>query len=133
MISIDVSLMMVKSIFCQSCSKNLQKIDPKVPRKSVYNIKKRKEYKVHAEEVGKEMSRAKSISKAGEKFRRSCKQLPEFVCTCCHRMLFMKSVLVFDLNKYELNGPCVRVLEDHYKFKDDNKENEFYVKHVIGT
>ena len=114
-----------KEYICQSCSKNLQKIDPKVPRKSVYNIEKRKEYKVHAEEVGKEMSREKSISKAGEKFRRSCQQLPEFVCTCCHRMLFMKSVLVFDVNKYELNGPCVRVLEDHYRFKDDNKENEF--------
>ena len=114
-----------KEYICQNCSKNLQKKDPKVPRKSAYNIEMRKKYTDHAEKVGKEMNRTKCIFKAGEKFKKSCRQLPEFICTSCHRMLFMKSVLVFDVNKYELNGPCLRVLDDHYRFKDDDKENEF--------
>ena len=79
----------------------------------------RKKYTDHAEKVGKEMNRKKCIFKAGEKFKKSCRQLPEFICTSCHRMLFMKSVSVFDVNKYEFNGPCLRVLDDHYRFKDE--------------
>ena len=71
------------------------------------------------------MNRTKCIFKAGEKFKKSCHQLLEFICTSYHRMLFMKSVLVFDVNKYELNAPCLRVLDDHYRFKDDDKGNEF--------
>ena len=61
-----------KEYICQNCSKNLQKKDPKVPRKSAYNIEMRKKYTDHAEKVGKEMSRTKCIFKAGEKFRKSC-------------------------------------------------------------
>ena len=114
-----------KENICQNCSKNLQKKNPKVPRKSAYNIEMRKKYTNHAEKVGKEMNRTKCLFKTGEKFKKSCQQLPEFICTSCHRMFFMKSVLVFDVNKYELNGPCLRVLDDHYRFKDDDKENEF--------
>ena len=110
---------------CQNCSKNLKKKVPKVPRKSAYNIEKMKKYSDHAEKVGKEMKTKKQILKAGEKFRHSCKQLPEFVCTCCHRMLFLKSMLVFDIEKYELDGHCVRVLDECYRFKDDDKGIEY--------
>ena len=62
------------------------------------------------------------VDKAGEKFRKKCKDLPEFVCTVCHRMLFERGCRKFDENRYSnLEGECRNVMEDRFRFKDEKK------------
>ncbi len=49
-----------------------------------------------------------TIDEASEKFQQSCKDLPEFVCTCCHRLLWRKSVVAFKESKYDFKCDVVK-------------------------
>ena len=60
------------------------------------------------------------IEKAGDKFQKSCKELPEWVCTVCHRMMFEKSGRTFNMNSYiNLQGQIRNVLDWRYRFRDE--------------
>ena len=77
-------------------------------------------------EVRKNKSKKHALlEKASAKFRKSCKEFPEFVCTCCHRMMFYRSVTKLNVEKYNLGGVCGRALSDRYRFKDNEKEDEY--------
>ena len=65
------------------------------------------------------------IEKAGEKFRESCKELPEFVCTVCHHMMFKNGFHEFHADSYKkLKGLCLNVLEEKYQFRDNSKVDD---------
>ena len=77
-------------------------------------------------EVRKNKSKKHALlEKASAKFRKSCKEFPEFVCTCCHRMMFYRSVTKLNVEKYNLGGVCGRALSNRYGFKDNEKEDEY--------
>ena len=40
----------------------------------------------------KNVKRRQLIESAGEKFTENARKIPDRVCTCCHRLLFEKSV-----------------------------------------
>ena len=52
-------------------------------------------------------------------------QIPDTVCTCCHRLLFKNSTKVFDRNKYRSDGICGRALSDTYRYKDKDANEEY--------
>jgi len=57
-----------------------------------------------------------SIEMATNNFRISAKEMPEFVCTCCHRLLFKQSVVEFKQEKYNLDYQVVSdALQQRYR------------------
>ena len=57
-------------------------------------------------------------AKAGVRFHEKCKEKPQFVCTCCHRMLFKKTVLKFKEEHYDFNSVIVRkAMSLYYRWK----------------
>ena len=50
---------------------------------------------------------ARSRNDPGTKFLQAIREKPEFVCTCCHRWLFRKTVMVYDEPKYDMSDPIV--------------------------
>ena len=92
---------------CKTCHKNLRLQDPKMPRYAVGRIKTR----------------------AADKFLKACDELPEFVCTSCHRLLFRKTVCVFSENKYDMNNEVVKkVLDAEYRYKAEHQNDEYICK-----
>ena len=45
---------------------------------------------------------------AAAKFIRLLLQKPEYVCTCCHRLLFKKTVKDFNIEEYKMTNPIVK-------------------------
>ena len=61
---------------------------------------------------------ARQNFKGGQKFLKSIREKPEFVCTCCHRWLFQQTVQPFDSSKYNFNNNIVkRALADVNRYK----------------
>ena len=61
--------------------------------------------------VGPMMPRAAVARKSegpGEEFLRAIREKPEFVCTCCHRWRFYRSVMRFDSSKYNFTKVAVQ-------------------------
>ena len=50
---------------------------------------------------------ARKLVDPGSRFLRAIREKPEFVCTCCHRMLFQRSVIRFDANRYNMVNEIV--------------------------
>ena len=101
-------------------------------RKTIeFEVKKEMKAKIKKEiHEGEKVSKKKSkrdilVDRAGAKFRASCKEFPEFVCTCCHRMLFLRSVKIFHEDKYNFGGVCGKALNERYRFKDEGKQHEY--------
>ena len=77
---------------CRECDESLDSWEnPKVPEKSVHQMSLK--FSTEIESMARKIIGNRKldqerilIEKAGEKFRQSCKELPEFVCTVCHRM-----------------------------------------------
>ena len=46
--------------------------------------------------------------KAGTNFLKSLQEMPQFVCTCCHRILFNKTIKPFSIREYYLNNDIVQ-------------------------
>ena len=67
-----------------------------------------------------------SIEQAGINFRRTLSDLPEFVCTCCHRLLWRRSVIKFDRSKYDMTSDVVKkcLAED---IMYETKPKEIYI------
>ena len=76
-------------------------------------------------EQNEEDHRRHLIERAGEKFKEMAKQIPDIVCTSCHRLLFKKSMKVFDRNKYRSDGICGGALSDTYRYKDKDTNEEY--------
>ena len=45
---------------------------------------------------------------AAAKFMKLLLEKPEYVCTCCHHLLFRKTVKKFNIEEYEMSNPIVR-------------------------
>ena len=51
--------------------------------------------------------------KAGTNFLKSLQEMPQFVCTCCHCMLFSKTVTPFNIREYDMNNDIVQKCLSH--------------------
>ena len=92
-----------KEYICKTFHNKLRRNDPKMPQKAVAKIK----------------------SRAADKFLKACECLPEFVCTCCHHLLFRKTVIVFVESNYYLSNDTVRralAMENRYKSQCHSNE-----------
>ena len=49
----------------------------------------------------------------GAKFLKALNQKPEYVCTCCHHMLFCKTVQLFHITDYDMNNDTVKACLSH--------------------
>ena len=47
------------------------------------------------------------IARAGANFLNTLQDMPEFICTICHHLLFQKSVRVFDVANYNISNAIV--------------------------
>ena len=50
---------------------------------------------------------------SGAKFLKALNQRPEYVCTCCHRMLFCKTAQQFHIKDYDMNNETVKACLSH--------------------
>ena len=50
---------------------------------------------------------------AGANFLKALNQRPEYVCTCCHHMLFHKSVQQFNVKEYDMSNETVKECLSH--------------------
>ncbi len=76
----------------------------------------------------RQKSKAKvlTIQEASVNFQKKCKDLPEFVCTVCHRLLWRRSVVVFKELNYNFDYDVVKrcfVPEN----RKETRPNEAYV------
>ena len=54
--------------------------------------------------------------KAGANFLKSLQEMPQFVCTCCHHILFHKTVKPFKNREHDMNNDTVqKCLFHHYR------------------
>ena len=47
--------------------------------------------------------------KAGASFLKSLQEMPQFVCTCCHCILFHKTVKPFQIREYDMNKKSAKM------------------------
>ena len=103
-----------ENYICISCDKTLQETsneNPVVP------------YHVHN----------KSITGAAN-FMKSLQQKPEYVCTCCHCLMFRNTVRLFNIEQYNITNDIVKkCLSYRYRMKifnsDASKPNSQYIQH----
>ena len=67
-------------------------------------------------------------------FMKSLQEKPEYVCTCCHCLLFKNTVKVFHVEKYDLTNSIVKkCLSYRYRIRifnnDDATQSSQYIKH----
>ena len=79
---------------CTSCDKRLQKTSNKNPALPCYG-----KYP-HA--------------LAGANFLKALNKRPEYVCTCCHHMLFHKTVQLFHTTQYDMSDETVKQCLSHW-------------------
>ena len=116
---------------CRECDECLDSWEnPKVPEKSIHkmSLKFSNEIESRARKIigNRQLDQERIlIEKAGEKFRENCKELPEFVCTVCHHMMFKNGFHEFHVDSYKkLKGLCLNVLEEKYRFRDNSKVDD---------
>ena len=64
--------------------------------------------------------------KARSAFIKKFKEFPEYICMCCHRMLFYRSVQIFHEEKYDFDNEDVReTLCDRFRYKSVDKDHEY--------
>ncbi len=49
-----------------------------------------------------------TILEAQDNFRKKCYELPEYICTCCHRLLWKQSVLPFKVENFNSDKEVVK-------------------------
>ena len=61
---------------------------------------------------------------SGANFMKSLQEKPEYVCTCCHHLLFKNTVKVFNVEKYDLTKSTVKkCLSYRYRMRIFNNDN----------
>ena len=84
---------------CKTCHSNLQHKNDKEPTVPKVMLSKGKD-------------------KAAQKFLAAIDKKPEYVCTCCHRWLFRKSVSVFKEKQFNFDNYVVaNALSEKYRYK----------------
>ena len=72
----------------------------------------------------------------GANFLKALNQRPEYVCTCCHRMLFCKTVQLFHMEDYDISNETVKAsLLQRYVMKlhkHTPDENDDMTTHISG-
>ena len=54
--------------------------------------------------------------KVSANFLKSLQEMPQFMCTCCHHILFHKTVKPFKIGEYDMkNGIVQKCLSHHYR------------------
>ena len=54
--------------------------------------------------------------KAGTNFLKSLQEMPQFVYTCCHHILFHKTIKPINIGEYDMNNDIVqKCLSHHYR------------------
>ena len=71
---------------------------------------------------------------SGANFMKSLQEKPEYVCTCCHHVLFKNTVKVFNVEKYDLTNSIVKkCLSYRYRMRifnnDDARQTSQYIQH----
>ena len=71
---------------------------------------------------------------SGANFMKSLQEKPEYVCTCCHHLLFKNTVKVFNVEKYDLTNSTVKKCLSHrYRMRifnnDDATQSSQYIQH----
>ena len=71
---------------------------------------------------------------AAANFLKTLQEKPEYVCTCCHQMLFCKTVQSFNITDYNMKNNIVRkCLSFQYRMKiqryQTSQENQEYMQH----
>ena len=71
---------------------------------------------------------------SGANFMKSLQEKPEYVCTCCHHLLFKNTVKVFNVEKYDLTNSIVKkCLSYRYGMRifnnDDATQTSQYIQH----
>jgi len=61
-------------------------------------------------------------TKARAQFKKKCQQFPEFVCTVCHRMLFITQVINLQMEKYDIDK---RVVKECFSYPYHTKGKEY--------
>ena len=51
--------------------------------------------------------------KAGTNFLKSLQEMPQFVCTCYHHILFHKTVKPFNITEYDMNNDIMQKCLSH--------------------
>ena len=52
--------------------------------------------------------------KVGTNFLKSLQEMPQFLCTCCHHILFHKTVKPFKIGEYDMNNDIVQNCWSHH-------------------
>ncbi len=61
------------------------------------------------------------LAEEREKFEKACVEFPVFVCTCCHRQLFRKSVKLFKWENFDISNKTVMTaLSEHLQKKSND-------------
>ncbi len=90
------------------------------------HMQREKDRESHAKKRKCDKQKVITIEQATENFKRKCYELPEYVCTCCHRILWRQSVLPFKMEKYDSNNDVIRkcFAQDILK---ETKPGEMYI------
>ena len=72
------------------------------------NLQRQENTKSRATKRKLDKQKVISIQEAAENFHRKCCELPEYVCTCCHRLLWKQSVVPFKIENYNKNNDVIK-------------------------
>ena len=67
--------------------------------------------------------------RTSQMFTSAIKEGPDYVCTCCHRLMYHKTVVEFNASKYsKVSGQLMSILSFSVPVQ---KGKDGYAKHVI--
>ncbi len=90
------------------------------------DLQKEKDRESHAIKRKHDKLKVITIQEAAENFHRKCSELPEYICTCCHRLLWKQSVLPFRIEKYDTSNDVItRCFADD--ILKETKPGEIYI------
>ncbi len=72
------------------------------------SLERKKNRESHAVKRKFDKMKVITIQEAAENFKMKCHELPEYVCTCCHRLLWKQSVLPFNIEKYDKDSYVIK-------------------------
>ncbi len=69
---------------------------------------KKQDRESHAMKRKLDKQKVVTIQEAAANFKRKCLELPEYICTCCHRLLWRQSVVPFKMDKYDSANDVIK-------------------------
>ena len=75
------------------------------------DIRRQKDTAAHKRRRSEESCAVQSIQNVSQMFTSAIKECPDYVCTCCHRLMYRKTVVEFYASKYsKVSGQLMRIL-----------------------